>query len=72
MLDQFAQVEAIGERIALFKAAVEARGRVFDPLSVAVARDMYIARDAADTQAALERATLQRFARETVPAFTAA
>jgi len=55
LLDQFAQPELIGERIAQFKAEVEARGRVFDPLSVAVARDVYVARDAADKRAALER-----------------
>ena len=55
LLDQFAQPEVIGERIALFKAEVEARGRVFNPMSVAVARDVYVARDAADKTAALER-----------------
>src|SRR4029450_13428348 len=32
LLDQFAPVEQIGERIALFKAEVEARGRMFDPM----------------------------------------
>ena len=55
LLDQFAQPDLIGERIAQFKAEVEARGRVFNPLSVAVARDVYVARDAADKSAALER-----------------
>ena len=60
LLDQFAQVEVIGERIALFKAAVQAQGRVFNPMSVAVARDVYVARDAADKQAALERAARMR------------
>ena len=60
LLDQFAQVEVIGERIALFKAAVEKHGRVFDPMSVAVARDVFIARDDADKRAALERAARQR------------
>ena len=55
LLDQFAAPEVIGERIRQFKAEVEARGRVFDPLSVAVARDVYVARDARDKQAALER-----------------
>jgi len=55
LLDQFAQPEVIGARIARFRAEVEARGRVFDPMSVAVARDVYVARDAADKQAALER-----------------
>lgn len=55
LLDQFAQPDVIGERIAQFKAEVEAHGRVFDPLSVAVARDVYVARDDTDKQAALER-----------------
>ncbi len=55
LLDQFAQPDVIGERIARFRAEVEARGRVFDPMSVAVARDVYVARDAADKQAAQER-----------------
>ncbi|MDH3316287.1 MAG: LLM class flavin-dependent oxidoreductase [Gammaproteobacteria bacterium] len=55
LLDQFAAPEVIGERIALFKAEVEARGRVFDPAQVAVARDVYVARDRADKMAALER-----------------
>jgi alkanesulfonate monooxygenase SsuD/methylene tetrahydromethanopterin reductase-like flavin-dependent oxidoreductase (luciferase family) len=55
LLDQFAQPAVIGERIALYRSAVEACGRVFDPMSVAVARDVYIARDEADRRAALER-----------------
>ncbi len=60
LLDQFASAEVIGERIAQFKSEVEALGRVFDPMSVAVARDVYVARDAADKQAALERNARQR------------
>ena len=55
LLDQFAQPVVIGSRIAQYKAEVEACGRVFDPMSVAVARDVYIARDEADRRAALER-----------------
>jgi len=55
LLDQFASTEAIGERIALFEAECEARGRAFDPLEVAVARKIYVARDAADASAALVR-----------------
>lgn len=55
LLDQFAQPEVIGERITQFKSDVEARGRTFDPMSVAVARDVYVARDAADKKAALDR-----------------
>ncbi len=55
LLDQFATPPVIGERIALFRSEVEARGRVFDPLSVAVARDVYVAKDKADRISALER-----------------
>jgi alkanesulfonate monooxygenase SsuD/methylene tetrahydromethanopterin reductase-like flavin-dependent oxidoreductase (luciferase family) len=36
-------------------AYVEARGRVFDPMDVGVARAYYVAKDAADKEAALER-----------------
>ena len=56
LLDQFAPADTIGERIALFKAEVEARGRVFDPMSVAVARDAYVSKDEDDRKAALARA----------------
>ena len=42
LLDQFAPIPQIGERIALFKAEVEARGRVFDPMSVAVTRSINV------------------------------
>ncbi len=55
LLDQFASTEAIGERIALFKAECEARGRAFDPMDVAVARNLYLARDADDASEALAR-----------------
>jgi alkanesulfonate monooxygenase SsuD/methylene tetrahydromethanopterin reductase-like flavin-dependent oxidoreductase (luciferase family) len=55
LLDQFAAPDAIGERIACFKAEVETCGRVFDAEHVAVARAFYVAKNAADKQAALER-----------------
>jgi alkanesulfonate monooxygenase SsuD/methylene tetrahydromethanopterin reductase-like flavin-dependent oxidoreductase (luciferase family) len=55
LLDQFAPIEAVGERVALFKAEVEKRGRAFDPMQVGVARAFYVAKDAADKEAALER-----------------
>jgi alkanesulfonate monooxygenase SsuD/methylene tetrahydromethanopterin reductase-like flavin-dependent oxidoreductase (luciferase family) len=55
LLDQYASAQVIGERIALFQAEVEARGRVFDPMTVAVAREVYVAKDRADKLAALER-----------------
>jgi alkanesulfonate monooxygenase SsuD/methylene tetrahydromethanopterin reductase-like flavin-dependent oxidoreductase (luciferase family) len=55
LLDQFASFEAVAERIGIFKAEVEKHGRVFDPLDVGVARAFYVAKDAADKDAALER-----------------
>jgi alkanesulfonate monooxygenase SsuD/methylene tetrahydromethanopterin reductase-like flavin-dependent oxidoreductase (luciferase family) len=55
LLDQFASAEAIGERIALFKTECEARDRAFDPMDVAVARNLYVARDADDARAARAR-----------------
>jgi len=55
LLDQFAPAAAIAERIALFRAAVEAQGRRFDPTMVAVARNIFVTYDAAEQAAALER-----------------
>lgn len=55
LLDQFASIDVIGERIALFKAEVEKRGRVFDPKDVAVARAMQVSNTQAEKEAALER-----------------
>jgi alkanesulfonate monooxygenase SsuD/methylene tetrahydromethanopterin reductase-like flavin-dependent oxidoreductase (luciferase family) len=62
MLDQFAPPEAIFQRFDLFKAEVEKQGRVFDPMTVAVARAYYVARDAADKAKAVENrlAAVQR------------
>jgi alkanesulfonate monooxygenase SsuD/methylene tetrahydromethanopterin reductase-like flavin-dependent oxidoreductase (luciferase family) len=60
LLDQFAPVEQIGERIALFKTEVEARGRVFDPLSVAVTRSINVVMTEAERQQALETRLLAR------------
>jgi alkanesulfonate monooxygenase SsuD/methylene tetrahydromethanopterin reductase-like flavin-dependent oxidoreductase (luciferase family) len=55
LLDQFASFDTVAERIAIYKAALEQHGRVFDPLNVGVARAFYVAKDAADKEAALER-----------------
>jgi alkanesulfonate monooxygenase SsuD/methylene tetrahydromethanopterin reductase-like flavin-dependent oxidoreductase (luciferase family) len=54
LLDQFAPIEQIGERIALFKAEVEARGRAFDPASVAVTRSVNVVMTAAERAKAIE------------------
>ncbi len=55
LLDQFASTETVGGRVALFRAECETRGRPFDPMDVAVARNFYVARDTVDAQAALAR-----------------
>ena len=64
MLDQYAGADAIGERIALYRAEREASGSTFDPMQVAVARQVYVAKDKADKEAALAR--LAKFTQRTV------
>ena len=55
ILDQYAAPAAIGERIALYRAERAAAGHAFDPMQVAVARQLYIAKNAADKETALAR-----------------
>ena len=55
ILDQYASVDAIGERIALYRAEREAHGRGFDPMQVTVARQLYVADSRADAEAMLAR-----------------
>lgn len=55
LLDQFASVEEIGDRIALFADECEAHDRTFDPMDIAVARNIYVARDTDEASAALAR-----------------
>jgi alkanesulfonate monooxygenase SsuD/methylene tetrahydromethanopterin reductase-like flavin-dependent oxidoreductase (luciferase family) len=54
LLDQFASVDQIGERIALYKATVQAQGRRFDPLSVGVTRSVRVVATAAEREKAIE------------------
>jgi alkanesulfonate monooxygenase SsuD/methylene tetrahydromethanopterin reductase-like flavin-dependent oxidoreductase (luciferase family) len=55
ILDQYASAAAIGERIALYRAERAAHGLGFNPMQVVVARQLYVAKDRADAQAALAR-----------------
>ncbi len=55
ILDQYAATEAIGERIALYRSARAAQGLPLDPMRVAVARQLYVAKNRADAQDALAR-----------------
>jgi alkanesulfonate monooxygenase SsuD/methylene tetrahydromethanopterin reductase-like flavin-dependent oxidoreductase (luciferase family) len=55
ILDQYAGPDAIGERIALYRSERDAKGYTFDPMQVIVARQLYVANDEADKEAALAR-----------------
>ena len=55
ILDQYASPQTLAERTAIFKAEREANGLTFDPMQVTVARQLYVARDKADKEAALLR-----------------
>ncbi|HLY89340.1 MAG TPA: LLM class flavin-dependent oxidoreductase [Acetobacteraceae bacterium] len=55
LLDQYGSVEAHARRVAQFRTEVERRGGTFDPLSVAVARNLYVAKTDADKAEALAR-----------------
>jgi alkanesulfonate monooxygenase SsuD/methylene tetrahydromethanopterin reductase-like flavin-dependent oxidoreductase (luciferase family) len=54
LLGQFDSFEKIGEEITLFKAEVEACGRVFDPMSVGVTRSLNLVTTAAEYEKAIE------------------
>jgi len=55
LLDQFASPRQIGERIALYRRELEATGRLFDPMRVAVARNVFVAQGTTETEAARGR-----------------
>jgi alkanesulfonate monooxygenase SsuD/methylene tetrahydromethanopterin reductase-like flavin-dependent oxidoreductase (luciferase family) len=55
ILDQYASAHTLGERIDIYQAERQQRGLRFDPMQVVVARQLYVARDEADKQAALTR-----------------
>ena len=55
ILDQYAGPQQLAERISIYKAECKAHSRSFDPMQVAVARQLYVAKDETDKQAALTR-----------------
>ena len=55
ILDQYASPATLGERIAIYKAGREANSLGFNPMQVTVARQLYVAKDKADKEAALVR-----------------
>ena len=58
LLDQYASIDQIRERIAIYRAEVEARGQVFDPMNVGVTRSINLV----DTPEDLDRAMQNRIA----------
>ena len=55
ILDQYAAPEEIGRRIAIYRDELKKHGRDYHPNRVTVARQLYIAKDKADKEAALDR-----------------
>ncbi len=55
ILDQYASPRQIAQRIGFYEAERKAHGLHFDPAQVAVARQLYVAKDDADKRAALAR-----------------
>lgn len=55
LLDQFASPGQIAARIALYRQELEAAGHAFDPMRVAVARNVFVATSAAEREEALGR-----------------
>ena len=55
ILDQYASARTLGERIRIYKAERAAHGLGFNPMQVVAARQLYVAKDEADKQAALVR-----------------
>src|SRR5205085_4692505 len=54
MLDQLASTQLAIDRFNIYKAEVEAMGRKFDPMDVAVSRAFFVARNAEDKAKAIE------------------
>jgi alkanesulfonate monooxygenase SsuD/methylene tetrahydromethanopterin reductase-like flavin-dependent oxidoreductase (luciferase family) len=55
LLDQFATFEVTLERFRIYRDAVEASGRAFDPMNVAVARGMAIIRNEEEREIAINK-----------------
>ena len=65
LLDQLGSIPLTIERFNIYKAEIEACGRVFDPMDVAVSRAFYLSKDAEDKAKAIEArlANQQRLSR---------
>ena len=55
LMDQFADATLTGERIAFFRNALKEEGREYDPMGVAVARELFIVDSQREKDEAIER-----------------
>ena len=55
LLGQYASSTDVAWNIAVYKSEVEARGRHFDPMHIGVTRAFFVAENAAEREAAMER-----------------
>jgi alkanesulfonate monooxygenase SsuD/methylene tetrahydromethanopterin reductase-like flavin-dependent oxidoreductase (luciferase family) len=60
LLGQYASPEDVGQSIAVFREAVEASGRRFDPMQIGVTRAFFVTDSEAEKEAALERRLANR------------
>jgi alkanesulfonate monooxygenase SsuD/methylene tetrahydromethanopterin reductase-like flavin-dependent oxidoreductase (luciferase family) len=56
ILDQYASPELLGQRMTLYRSERPAQGGAFDPMQIAVARQLFVAKDRAEAEAARQRA----------------
>ena len=54
LLDQFATFDVIAQRLAIYRDEIRAMGKVFDPMSVGVARAILMVRNAEEREQAIE------------------
>jgi alkanesulfonate monooxygenase SsuD/methylene tetrahydromethanopterin reductase-like flavin-dependent oxidoreductase (luciferase family) len=60
LLGQYASPADVGRSIAAYKSAVEAQGRLFDPMQVGVTRAFFVCDNDAEKETALERRLANR------------
>jgi alkanesulfonate monooxygenase SsuD/methylene tetrahydromethanopterin reductase-like flavin-dependent oxidoreductase (luciferase family) len=60
LLGQYASPEEVAHNIAVYRSAVEAAGRRFDPMQVGVTRAFFVTDDPAEREAALDRRLANR------------
>jgi alkanesulfonate monooxygenase SsuD/methylene tetrahydromethanopterin reductase-like flavin-dependent oxidoreductase (luciferase family) len=60
LLGHYATTEEVAECIAVYKAAVEESGRVFDPMMIGIARAIFVAENDQERDEALERRLANR------------